>query len=283
MLNLVLGSLEVFDGGILWYHFIGGSFQCLKELLVDLLLVYRNLLAFLGSSFCTITGSASGIMSSSLLLYFCNDCGVVVYCDVVGGQMGKYCWVLNLSLVNEEICSIGFVIFCTFSVEEDITEEQWVVLNIVTSEIQHPGDVIQLSHKHGVATFAHLCSDVLEFALDALPSIFIIEHPHLLLWHWRPLCSPDLINQRTSSHELNAFFIKVLLSNPITLRWDLIFIHSNHRSFWHIVLDPFKILLVSSFHLLHLPSFIQFFLCCKIVSAISPHQRFVLRDDTETI
>lgn len=112
--------------------------------------------------------------------------------------------------------------------EEDIAEEQRIILDVISSEIEHPSDVIQSSHEHCVAALAHLSGDVLELALHALSGVFLIENPHLLLRHWRPISTPDLINQGTSSHQLDTSLIKVLLSNLERFSRDLILINSNH-------------------------------------------------------
>jgi hypothetical protein len=79
-----------------------------------------------------------------------------MYGHLVFAKMCENSWILNLSLVNKEICFISFVIFLTFAMEEDITEEQWVILDIIASEIEHPCDIIQSGHEHHAAALAHL-------------------------------------------------------------------------------------------------------------------------------
>ena len=78
-----------------------------------------------------------------------------MYRNLVLAEMCDDSWILNLFLVNKEICSVSFTAFLAFSMEEDVTEEQRVILNIIASEIEHPCNIIESGHEHHVAAFAH--------------------------------------------------------------------------------------------------------------------------------
>jgi len=97
---------------------------------------------------------------------------VVEDADAVARKVLEYVGVLNFGLIDEEIGSI-----CTgagISMEDDITEEERVVCDVVATEIEHPSDVVQSSHEHHVAACTHLCCYIREFALYALASVLFL-------------------------------------------------------------------------------------------------------------
>ena len=120
LLSFILDGLDVLDRGILFFDFKFCFGKSLKKFLVDFLFV---------------DGYLERFSSSSKLLQFGNYGRVIMYSHLVFAKMCENIWILNLSLVNKEICAISFALFWTFAMEEDITEEQWVVLDIIASEI----------------------------------------------------------------------------------------------------------------------------------------------------